>query len=87
MRESVKLFNFNGLERLDLSRVIMLRKITFYNHLSVTDNSILSVLFWSYLHDYFNIDNCHTSVFKPVSAAMIYIYIYELFDQCVMLVM
>ena len=58
----------------------MLPTVSFYNHLSVTDNSILSRLFWSYLHDYFNIDNCINSVFKPVSADK---YLYGLFEQYV----
>ena len=56
------------LGRFDLWHVIVFERVPFYNHLSVTDNSILSGLVWSYLHDYFNIDNCLNSVFKPVSA-------------------
>ena len=61
VRELVKLF-IRGLGRLDLSRVIMLRRVSLYNHLSITDNSILAGLFQSYLHDYFNIDNCLNSL-------------------------
>ena len=80
MRESVKLLTF-GLCRLDLSHVIMLRRVSFYNLLSVTDNSILSGLFWSYLLDYFNIDNYLNIVFKPVSTGKRGVY--ELLDQYV----
>ena len=48
---------------------------------SYEDNSILFCQFWSYLHYYFNIDNCLNSVFKPVSADEMGAY--ELFDQYV----
>ena len=46
----------------------MLWRVSFYNHLSVTDNSILSGIVCSYLLDYCNIDNYLNSVFKTVSA-------------------
>ena len=38
------LFMF-GLARLDLSKIIMLLRVSIYNHLAVTDNSILSDLY------------------------------------------
>ena len=66
MRESVKLFIFGSGRPFTC---YCAAESFFYNHLSVTDHSILSGLFWSYnLHHYFNIDNCLNSVFKPVCA-------------------
>ena len=53
--------------------------VSFYNHLSVTTNSILSDLFWSYVDDYFKVDNCLTWVFKLISAAKRGVY--KLFYQ------
>ena len=73
MRESDKLFIWS-FSRLDLSHVIMLWRVPFYNEFLVTDNSILSGLFWSYLHDYYNIDNSLTSVFKTAFAGKRGIY-------------
>ena len=71
-KESVKLFI--GLGRLDLPHVIMVRRVSFYNHLWVTNNSALSDLVWSYLHDYFKVYNYLSSVFKPTSAAKWHVY-------------
>ena len=48
MQESVKLF-ICGLGGLDLLHVIMTRRVYFYNLLSVTDNYILSGMFWGLL--------------------------------------
>ena len=76
MKESVKSFIF-GLGRLDYPHVIMLQRVSFYNHLSTTNNYTLSDLFWSYQDDYFNIENCLSSVFKTISAVKRCIY--ELF--------
>ena len=59
----------------------MLRRVSVCNHLSVTNNSTLSDLFWSYIDDHFKDENCLSSVFKPISAAKRHVY--ELFDQYV----
>ena len=45
-REAVGLFIFE-LGRLDLPHVILMRRVSFYNHLSVTNSSTLHNLFWS----------------------------------------
>ena len=74
-------FYFWFIVTLDLLHVIVQLRVSFYNQLSVTDNFILSGLFWSYMHDYFNIANCLKSVFKPVSAGKMGVY--ELIDQYV----
>ena len=49
--------------------VIKLWRVPFYNHLSVTNNSTFSDLFWSYLDDYFKVDNCLSSILKLISAS------------------
>ena len=59
----------------------MLRRVSFYNHLAVTDKSILCDLFWRFDDEYFKVDNCLSNVFKPVSVANRRVY--ELFGQYV----
>ena len=55
-RESGSQFIF-GLGRLALPHLILLWRVSFYNHLSVTNNSTLYNLFWSYLVDYSKVEN------------------------------
>ena len=51
----------------------------FLQSFSVTNNSILFDLSWSYLDECFKVDNCLSSIFKPISAAKRRVF--ELFCQ------
>ena len=46
LRESIPIFIF-GVGRLYLPHVIILRRVSFYYHLSMTDNFLFADLFWS----------------------------------------
>jgi len=68
----------HGLARLNISRLIMLRKVKFCKHLCLSSNSILYNLFYFTLIYNYTSDNMLRTVFMPQYSAVDLVY--HLFD-------
>ena len=67
--ESVRMF-INGMGRLDLHHILLLRRDKFYRHLSASDcNSLLHDLYVIYCTDNFCLDSCCKSALLPAHIA------------------
>ena len=71
--ESVKRV-LHGLGRLNISHLIMLRKVKFYKHLCLSSNSILYNVFYSTMTHNYTSDNVLRTVFMPQCSAVDLVY-------------